>query len=81
MEQKSRERRKMGLCVRTQTVHCQGREMRAEWPFRGRRLAHDALYEKLLCQETELVRCVFPNQDQFRLSVSFFQTYGFYHKY
>jgi hypothetical protein len=47
--------------------------MTAEWPFRGRRLGHGAVYEELPCQETEHVACVFPNQVQFHLTFSFFQ--------
>jgi hypothetical protein len=46
--------------------------MRAEWPFRGRLLAHGALYEELLCQEPEHVTCFFsPIQYNFILSFYF----------
>lgn len=67
MEQKSHERHKLALCVHIETVHWQGREMRAEWLFRGRRVAHGALYEELLYQKPEHVACVFPNPAQFHL--------------
>ena len=76
-EQKSHERRKLALCVHIKTVHWQGREMRAEWPFRGRRLAHGGSYEELPCQEPEHVVCVILNPIQFHLMFLFFQTYYF----
>lgn len=80
-EQKSHERHKLALCVHIKTVLWQGREMRAEWLFRGRSLAQGALYEELLCQKTKHVPCVFPNPAQFHLKLLFFQTCYFYWKY
>ena len=53
--QKSSERHKLVLCVRIKTVHWQGREMRAARKFKGRRLAHGASYEELLCKVPEHV--------------------------
>jgi hypothetical protein len=76
-KQESRAGHKLVLCVHVKTVHWQGPEMRAELPFRGRRLAHGALYEELLGQVPEHVVSVFPNQVQFHIKVSFFQKYLF----
>jgi len=69
--QKSREGHKLVLCVHIKTVHWQGREIRAARPFKVRCLVHSALYEKLLCQETEQVACVVPKLVKFYLKFYF----------
>ena len=74
--QECRERHKLVLRVHIKTVHWQGRETRSARPFEGRRLAHGALYEELLCQKPEHVACVVPNQVQFDIKFSFFQKYS-----
>lgn len=47
--------------------------MRAARPFKGRRLAHGASYEDLLCQKSEHLAYVVPNQVQFYIKFLFLQ--------
>jgi hypothetical protein len=77
---KSREDHELASCVHIKTVHWQGSEMRAARPLEGRRLAHGASYEELMCQEPEHLACAVPDPVQFHIKFSFFQKYSFNRK-